>query len=113
MTATFIGQPVSRVDGRQKVTGTARYAAEFDQPGQAYGVIVRSTVANGRILSIDSAAAEASPGVVAVLTPPKAPRPAYRGHKGAPHPQGGGGPPRVPDDPGRHQGQTPPPVIRE
>ncbi len=48
MTTAFIGQPVSRVDGRQKVTGAATYAAEFDQPGQAYGVIVRSTVANGR-----------------------------------------------------------------
>jgi len=43
MTTAFIGQPVSRVDGRQKVTGAATYAAEFDQPGQVYGVIVRRT----------------------------------------------------------------------
>ena len=56
MTTAFIGQPVSRVDGRPKVTGAATYAAEFDQPGQAYGVIVRSTVANGRIASMDSTA---------------------------------------------------------
>ena len=61
MTTAFIGQPVSRVDGRQKVTGAATYAAEFDVPGLAYGVIVRSTVANGRIASIDSAAAERAP----------------------------------------------------
>ena len=81
MTA-YIGQPVSRVDGRQKVTGGATYAAEFDQPGQAHGVIVRSTVANGRIASIDSAAAERAPGVVAVLTHRNAPRLAYREHRG-------------------------------
>ena len=81
MTTAFIGQPVSRVDGRQKVTGRATYAAEFDVPGLAHGVIVRSTVANGRIASIDSAAAERAPGVVAVLTHRNAPRLAYRPHK--------------------------------
>ena len=63
MTTAFIGQPVSRVDGRQKVTGGATYAAEFDVPGLAHAAIVRSTVANGRIASIDSAAAERAPGV--------------------------------------------------
>ena len=83
MTTAFIGLPVSRVDGRQKVTGAATYAAEFDQPGQAHGVIVRSTVGNGRIAAIDSAAAERVPGVVAVLTHRNAPRLAYRPHKGA------------------------------
>ena len=83
MTTTVIGQPVSRVDGRQKVTGTATYAAEFDVPGQAHAVIVRSTVANGRIGSIDSAAAERSRGVIAVLTHRNAPRLAYRPHKAA------------------------------
>ena len=82
MTTAFIGQPVSRVDGRQKVTGAATYAAEFDQPGQAHGAIVRSTVANGRIASIDSAAAERAPGVVAVLTHRNAPRLAYRAAQG-------------------------------
>jgi xanthine dehydrogenase YagR molybdenum-binding subunit len=81
MTTAVIGQPVSRVDGRQKVTGGATYAAEFDQPGQAHGVIVRSTVANGRIASIDSAAAERAPGVIAVVTHRNAPRLAYRPHK--------------------------------
>ena len=81
MTTAFIGQPISRVDGRQKVTGGATYAAEFNVPGQAHGAIVRSTVANGRIASIDSTAAERATGVVAVLTHRNAPRLAYRGHK--------------------------------
>src|SRR3712207_9548043 len=75
--------------GRQKVTGGAIYAAEFDVPGQAHGAIVRSTVANGRIASIDSAAAERASGVIAVLTHQKAPRLAYREHKGAVDPEVG------------------------
>ena len=53
MTTAFIGQPISRVDGRQKVTGRATYAAEFDVAGLAHGIIVRSTVVNGRTASID------------------------------------------------------------
>jgi xanthine dehydrogenase YagR molybdenum-binding subunit len=81
MTITVIGRPVSRVDGRQKVTGGATYAAEFKVPGVAHGVIVRSTVANGRIASIDSAAAERAPGVKRVLTHRNAPRLPYRPHK--------------------------------
>jgi xanthine dehydrogenase YagR molybdenum-binding subunit len=80
MTA-FIGQPVSRVDGRQKVTGAATYAAEFRLPGLAHGALVRSTIANGRIASIDTAAAERAPGIVAVLTYRNAPTLAYRPHK--------------------------------
>src|SRR3712207_8214322 len=67
--------------GRQKVTGGAIYAAEFDVPGHAHGAVVRSTVANGRIASIDSAAAERAPGVAAVLTHRNAPQLAYRAHK--------------------------------
>src|SRR5438105_13194914 len=89
MTTAFIGQPVSRVDGRQKVTGRATYAAEFDVPGHAHGAIVRSTVASGRIASIDSAAAERSAGIIAVLTHRNAPRLAYRPHKSAVDPQVG------------------------
>ena len=78
---TFIGRPVSRVDGRQKVTGGATYAAEFDVPGLAHGAVVRSTVANGRIACIDTRAAERATGVVAVLTHRNAPRLPYREHK--------------------------------
>jgi xanthine dehydrogenase YagR molybdenum-binding subunit len=62
------GMSISRVDGRAKVTGAAQYAAEFDAPDLAYGVVVSSTVAKGRIKRIDTAAAEAVPGVVAVIT---------------------------------------------
>ena len=105
MTTTFIGQPVSRVDGRQKVTGRATYAAEFDQPGQAHGVIVRSTVANGSIASIDGAAAERAPGVVAVVTHRNAPRLPYREHKGAVDPSVGERLHVLQDDRVSHQGQ--------
>src|SRR5256884_2907019 len=76
-----IGQPISRVDGRLKVTGGATYAAEFDVPGQAHGAIMRSTIASGRIASIDSVVAERAPGVIAVLTHRNAPRLAYSPHK--------------------------------
>lgn len=82
MTTAYIGEPISRVDGRQKVTGGATYAAEFDVPRLAYGVIVRSTVAKGRIASIDAVAAERAPGVLVVLTHRNAPRLAYGPHKG-------------------------------
>jgi xanthine dehydrogenase YagR molybdenum-binding subunit len=62
------GMAVSRVDGRAKVTGAAKYAAEHGAPGLAYGVVVSSTVAKGRIKTIDTVDAEAVPGVVAVIT---------------------------------------------
>jgi xanthine dehydrogenase YagR molybdenum-binding subunit len=105
MTTALIGRPVSRVDGRQKVTGGATYAAEFDVPGQAHGAIVRSTVANGRIASIDSAAAERAPGVVAVLTHRNAPRLAYREHKAVVDPVTGERLHVLQDDRVSHQGQ--------
>src|SRR3954449_6986146 len=113
MTTTFIGQPVSRVDGRQKVTGRATYAAEFDQPGQAHGVIVRSTVANGRIASIDSTGAERAPGVLSVLTHRNAPRLAYREHKGGVDPDVGERLHVLQDERVNHQGQPIALVIAE
>jgi xanthine dehydrogenase YagR molybdenum-binding subunit len=64
----LIGQPVDRVDGRLKVTGKAPYSAEFPLKNLAYGVTVQSTIASGRIRSIDSQATEALPGVIAVIT---------------------------------------------
>ena len=64
----LIGQPVDRVDGRLKVTGKAPYAAEFPLKNLAYGVTVQSTIASGRIQSIDSQATESLPGVIAVIT---------------------------------------------
>jgi xanthine dehydrogenase YagR molybdenum-binding subunit len=70
----YIGQPVPRVDGRAKVTGEARYAAEFRPAGMLFGAVVQSTIAWGRIAAIDSAEAERAPGVVRVLTHENAPR---------------------------------------
>src|SRR5438046_1371308 len=100
-----IGQPISRIDGRQKVTGRATYAAEFDVPGQAHGAIVRSTIANGRIASIDSTAAERAPGVITVLTHRNAPRLAYRLHKAMVDPAIGERLHVLQDDRVSHQGQ--------
>jgi xanthine dehydrogenase YagR molybdenum-binding subunit len=64
----LIGQPVDRVDGRLKVTGRAPYSAEFPLKNLAYGVTVQSTIASGRIQSIDTHAAESLPGVIAIIT---------------------------------------------
>src|SRR5919199_1181703 len=63
-----VGTPMSRVDGRLKVTGGALYAAEFQVKDVAYGVLVLSTVARGQVTKIDTAAAEKAPGVLAVIT---------------------------------------------
>ena len=51
--APYIGTPTSRVDGFAKVTGAAKYAAEFSAPGLVYGSVVTSTIAKGRIARID------------------------------------------------------------
>ena len=61
------GDPIDRVDGRLKVTGGARYAAEFPLAKLAHGFVVQSTIAAGQITQIDTTAAERSPGVVFVL----------------------------------------------
>lgn len=63
-----IGDPVSRIDGRAKVTGAARYAAEHPAEGLAYGVVVNSTIAKGRIARMDLERALAVPGVLDVIT---------------------------------------------
>ncbi|HCL77056.1 MAG TPA: aldehyde oxidase, partial [Pseudomonas sp.] len=63
-----VGQPLDRVDGPLKVTGQARYAAEFGTPHLLHGSVVSSTIARGRVRHIDSREAEALPGVVLVLT---------------------------------------------
>jgi xanthine dehydrogenase YagR molybdenum-binding subunit len=64
----YIGKEMSRVDGVAKVTGKAKYAAEFQVPNLAYGFIVLSTVTKGTITAIDTREAEATPGVVRVFT---------------------------------------------
>ena len=69
-----VGQPISRVDGRLKVTGGARYTADIRLEGIVHAAIVYGTIANGRTVSIDTAAAENAPGVLAVLTHKNMPR---------------------------------------
>jgi xanthine dehydrogenase YagR molybdenum-binding subunit len=64
----YIGMPISRIDGRAKVTGAAKYAAEFTVPGLAHGSVVSSTIAKGRILRIDAGEALRVDGVIDVLT---------------------------------------------
>jgi xanthine dehydrogenase YagR molybdenum-binding subunit len=64
----YVGQPMDRVDGRLKVTGAAKYAAEFTAPGLACGVLVQSTIAKGKIRRIDRSQAERAPGILAVIT---------------------------------------------
>jgi xanthine dehydrogenase YagR molybdenum-binding subunit len=73
MATAHIGKPTSRVDGRAKVTGAAKYAAEHNVPNLAYGYVVSSTVAKGRITRIDASATLKLPGVLKVLTHENAP----------------------------------------
>ena len=70
----LIGAPVSRIDGPLKVRGAARFAAEFPLDGMTYAALAFSTIAKGRIASLDTAEAEAAPGVVLVMTHLNAPR---------------------------------------
>ncbi len=70
----FVGQPYARVDGRLKVTGGAKYSAEYPLDGMTYAALVHSTVARGNVTDLDTAAAEAVPGVLTVMTYRNAPR---------------------------------------
>ncbi|MBC1221366.1 xanthine dehydrogenase family protein molybdopterin-binding subunit [Nostoc sp. UCD121] len=63
-----VGKPLNRVDGHLKVTGEARYAAEFPIAKMTYGVTIQSAIAKGKIAQIDTKAAEQVPGVLAVIT---------------------------------------------
>jgi xanthine dehydrogenase YagR molybdenum-binding subunit len=66
--APYIGSATSRVDGIAKVTGAAKYAAEFNVFGLAHSSVVSSTIAKGRITRIDTSAATRVKGVLTVLT---------------------------------------------
>ncbi len=68
MTTSYIGRPQSRVDGRAKVTGAAKYAAEHGAPNLLHGVVVASTIPKGTIEKIDASDALALEGVVYVFT---------------------------------------------
>lgn len=78
MRQEIVGQPLDRVDGRLKVSGGARYPAEFSLKNMAYAVIVRSTITRGSIQSIETIAAERAPGVLKVLTYLNAPKLPYQ-----------------------------------
>jgi xanthine dehydrogenase YagR molybdenum-binding subunit len=74
MRMNAVGQPISRIDGRLKVTGGARYTADLPFAAMTHAAIVYSTIANGRIVTIDAAVAEKAPGVLAVITHTNMPR---------------------------------------
>ena len=71
-----VGRPVDRIDGRLKTTGTAPYAYERHDvvANQAYGYVLGSGIAKGRITGMNATAAKASPGVLAVVTTLDMPR---------------------------------------
>jgi xanthine dehydrogenase YagR molybdenum-binding subunit len=71
---TYIGTPTSRVDGRAKVTGAAKYSGEFNAAGLAYGSVIESTIPRGRIARIDTSDALRVEGVLDVLTHDHRPR---------------------------------------
>ena len=62
-----IGRSTPRVDGPLKVSGVARYTSDFNFPGQLYAVPLEATIANGRVVKLDTSAAEKMPGVRAVF----------------------------------------------
>jgi xanthine dehydrogenase YagR molybdenum-binding subunit len=77
----LIGRPISRLDGPLKVQGQARFAAEFPMEGMVYAALAYSTIAKGRIATLDTSAAESADGVVLVMThrnaPPLKPAPLF------------------------------------
>jgi xanthine dehydrogenase YagR molybdenum-binding subunit len=82
----IVGKPLDRVDGRLKVTGGARYSYEVHEASNtAYGFVVEASIGKGTIKSIDTRAAEKSPGVVLVLTHRNAPEQGTGNHREA-HP---------------------------
>jgi xanthine dehydrogenase YagR molybdenum-binding subunit len=66
-TTSPIGRKTPRIDGPLKVSGVAQYASDFRFPGMLYAVPVEATIANGRVVKLDTAAAEKMPGVRAVF----------------------------------------------
>jgi xanthine dehydrogenase YagR molybdenum-binding subunit len=98
----LIGDPVNRVDGPLKVSGTARYPSDAAFPGMVHAALVQSTIPAGTIKRIDAEAARATPGVLAVIAHDNAPRLADPPNTGMGEPV-----PRFPlkDDQVLHHGQ--------
>src|SRR5205085_4244415 len=71
----ILGPARNRVDGRAKVTGAAKYSVEFTPPKCAYAWPVESTIAKGKILSIEANEARRAPGVLAIISHLNAPKP--------------------------------------
>src|SRR5438093_11980782 len=65
--ASPVGRDTPRVDGPRKVSGVAQYTSDFHFPGMLYAVPVEATIANGRVVKLDTTAAEKMPGVRAIL----------------------------------------------
>ncbi len=68
----MIGKSIDRIDAHLKVTGKAKYAAEFRVPNAVHAVLVQSTIAAGTITAFDLKEAEGMPGVLAIITPDNA-----------------------------------------
>lgn len=79
---SFIGKPIDRVDGRLKVTGQAKYAADYPAVDSgdpapadvAFAALIQSTVSRGKIKNIDSSEAEKMPGVIKIISYKNAPK---------------------------------------
>ena len=74
MSATLIGRPLARLDGKLKVTGRATFVAEVARPKLAYGALIQSAIANGRFTKIDVSATRSAQGVIDILTRENAPQ---------------------------------------
>ena len=74
MSIPMMGAPRDRVDGRAKVTGSAKYATEYNVPGIVHAVVVPATIASGTISAIDTAEAKKAPGVIAIISHLNAPK---------------------------------------
>lgn len=85
---SVIGQPLSRVDGVQKITGTATYSGDMNLKNQAHAVLVLSSVPKGRIVSFDDSAISRLPGILHVMTCFNAPRLPHNGRAGVNPPAG-------------------------
>ncbi|NUS29379.1 MAG: xanthine dehydrogenase family protein molybdopterin-binding subunit [Streptomyces sp.] len=83
-----VGAPLSRVDGRLKVTGKAQYAAEHDVDGVLHAVIVDAGIGVGRVTSLDTSTAEKQPGVLRVIHHRNAPKLPYLDNPGSNNPEG-------------------------
>jgi xanthine dehydrogenase YagR molybdenum-binding subunit len=74
MSIPMVGDPRDRVDGRAKVTGSAKYAAEYNLPGIVHAAVVPATIASGKITAIDVSEAKKAAGVIAILSHLNAPK---------------------------------------